>query len=61
MFKKEKILFFIYANLGIQKTMYMSDDREIPKKARKTRRLIPEIKTKVIQDKKISNVCPMSG
>ena len=31
------------------------------KKARNTIRLTPEIKTKVIQDKKISNVCPISG
>jgi len=39
----------------------MSDVRDMPKKVRNTKRLIPEIKTKVIQDKKISKVCPMSG
>ena len=39
----------------------MSDVRDIPKKVRNTKRLIPEIKTKVIQDDRISNVCPISG
>ena len=34
---------------------------EIPKKDKKTTRLIPEIKTNVIQVKKMSNVCPISG
>ena len=31
------------------------------KKVRNTIRLMPEIKTKVIQDKKINSVCPISG
>ena len=39
----------------------MSVVSEILKKVRNTKRLIPEIKTKVIQDKKMSNVCPISG
>ena len=41
--------------------MKSKDESEIPKKVRNTIRLIPEIKTKVNQDKKISNVCPISG
>ena len=41
--------------------MKSKDENEIPKKVRNTIRLIPEIKTKVNQDKKISNVCPISG
>tara|TARA_B100000795_G_C22516381_1_gene329638 strand:+ start:36 stop:212 length:177 start_codon:yes stop_codon:yes gene_type:complete len=39
----------------------MSDVRDMPKKVRNTKRLIPEIKTKVIQDERISSVCPISG
>ena len=39
----------------------MSDVSEILKKVRNTKRLIPEIKTNITQDKKISNVCPISG
>jgi hypothetical protein len=33
----------------------------MPKKERNTIRLIPEIKTNIIHDKKMSNVCPISG
>ena len=33
----------------------------MPKKVRKTKRLIPEIKTKVNHDKKIRSVWPISG
>ena len=44
-----------------QTLIYIKDVSEILKKVRKTIRLIPEIKTNVIQDKKMSNVCPISG
>jgi predicted fused transcriptional regulator/phosphomethylpyrimidine kinase len=39
----------------------MRDNKEKLKKIKITGKLIPEIKTKIAQAKKISNVCPISG
>ena len=39
----------------------MRDNKEKLKNVKITGKLIPEIKTKIAQAKKISNVCPISG
>ena len=54
--KKESILFLIYSNLGIKIIKYNNTINNRPKKTTNINRLMPDIKTKVNQDRKTSKV-----
>ena len=54
---KDELTVFINVKVEILKEF----SKEMPKKVRKTNKLIPEIKTKVSHDKNTRSVCPISG
>ena len=51
----------MYSNLGIMKIKYDRAINEVAKKLKNIVRLMPDIKIKISQDKKINKVWPMSG
>ena len=51
----------MYSNLGIIKIKYDRAISEVAKKLKNIVKLMPDIKIKISQDKKINKVWPMSG